>query len=103
MYVASRRPAGTNKEGGTMGQTHPGAATPTEADLVPYSTWRNLKGGCLYTVLGISTCSTNGPREGKERVVVYLSHAYQKLRHRDVDEFLAKFVPVQPSGGPVGL
>jgi hypothetical protein len=66
------------------------------ADLQPYSTWRNLKGGSLYTVLGISTCSTNGPREGKEQVVVYISHTYQRLRHRDVSEFLTKFERIVP-------
>jgi hypothetical protein len=60
------------------------------SSIIPYSTWRNKKGGSLYTVLGLSMCSTNGEREG-EQDVVYISHSYQRLRHREVYEFLKKF------------
>ncbi len=52
----------------------------------PYSTWVHVKSGGTYTVLGVSRDSTNGPGEGKE-CVVYLSHAYQALRHRGLQEF----------------
>lgn len=68
----------------------------------PWGTWRNIKGSSLYTVVGVSVCSTNGPREGVERVVVYISHTYQKLRHRDLAEFLEKFVPVAPPTDTLG-
>ena len=65
--------------------------------LVPYSTWVHTKTETLYWVLGIATCSTNGDREGKERSVVYVSCAYQKLRYREVGEFLdGRFTPVLP-------
>lgn len=59
--------------------------TVSEESLVPFSTWIHFKGGS-YTVLGIATCSDNGPErsdseqreddEGKRRSVVYLSHKY---------------------------
>lgn len=66
-----------------------------EALLTPYSVWRHSKGG-LYTVIGVSTQSTNGPGDGFARVVVYCSNKYGKLRHRDLPEFLdGRFTPVK--------
>lgn len=71
-----------------------------EADLVPLSTWRHFKGG-TYTVLGIASCSDNGPDEGNRRSVVYFSHKYQELRYREVSQFLdGRFVPVQKGVDP---
>jgi hypothetical protein len=65
----------------------------TEELLRPLSTWRHARTGSTYTVLGVSESSTNG-EEGK-RVVVYVSHTYQQLRHRDLSEFLdGRFEPV---------
>ncbi len=59
----------------------------TEDDLAPLSVWKHRKGG-IYVVLGLSICSTNGPLEGQERVVVYRSVKYGHLRHRAAEEFL---------------
>lgn len=82
-------------------QPHPNTLVPrtlvttragTYEDLVPYSTWMNIKGSTLYTVLGISECSTNG-KEGRLSVV-YVSHMYQGLRDRELQEFLEKFLLV---------
>jgi hypothetical protein len=68
--------------------------------LTPGSLWRHGKGG-MYVVLGISTCSTNGERDGKEEVVVYWSFKYESLRHRDVTEFLdGRFQPFAHQWNP---
>lgn len=67
----------------------------SEECLNPFSVWTHTKSGGTYIVLGVSTCSTNGPCEGVERVVVYMSTTYQQLRHRDVKQFLdGRFVPM---------
>jgi hypothetical protein len=71
----------------------------SEELLVPLSTWRHVKTGSTYTVLGVSTSSTNGPGEGVDKVVIYVSHTHQQLRHRDIAEFLdGRFCP-EPRGG----
>lgn len=62
---------------------------PTESDLVPYSTWRHVKTGGLYVVLGVARCSTNGEREGVERSVVYVSTTHGHLCYRELSEFLS--------------
>jgi hypothetical protein len=70
------------------------AASPEPA---PLSTWRHLKTWGTYTVLGVSVSPTNGPGERMDRVVVYVSHTYQALRHRDLGEFMdGRFEPVPP-------
>lgn len=51
----------------------------------PYSTWLH-RGGSTYTVLGVSQCSTNGNES--ERAVIYVSHTYGVLHHREVSEFM---------------
>lgn len=67
-----------------------------ESMLRPYSTWRHEKTASTYTVFGVSTCSTNGSDGGK-KVVVYISHTGQHLRHHDLNEFLdGRFVPLLP-------
>ncbi len=67
-----------------------------ESLLTPFSTWHHPATRSTYTVLGVSVCSTNGPRCGKERVVVYLSHTYSELHHREITEFLdGRFRPGQ--------
>jgi len=53
----------------------------------PYSVWKHRKGG-LYVVIGVATCSTNGDRDGVEKSVVYHSVHYDKLRYRELSEFL---------------
>ena len=58
------------------------------SEPAPWSTWRHLKTGSTYTVLGIAECSTNGPREGTEVSVIYLSHERQILHYREISEFL---------------
>lgn len=70
----------------------------SEELLYPLSTWRHGKTGNTYTVLGVSTSSTNGPGEEGKRVVIYVSHTHQQLRHRDIAEFLdGRFCP-EPRG-----
>ncbi len=65
-------------------------------DAKPHSVWRHVKTDSLYLVLGVSRCSTNGPREG-ELSVVYYSMTYQRLCDRKAVEFLdGRFVPVVP-------
>lgn len=54
----------------------------------PYSTWRHLKTGSTYTVLGVAECSTNGPLENTERAVIYVSHTRQELWYRELSEFM---------------
>ena len=59
----------------------------------PYSTWRHVVSNSTYTVIGVAADSTNGfePRE----VVVYVSHHYQGLRVRELNEFMdGRFVRV---------
>lgn len=59
----------------------------------PYSTWRHVKTGSTYTVLGVASCSTNDRRP--EESVVYVSHDYQGLRYRELTEFMdGRFVRV---------
>lgn len=66
-------------------------------DVETCQVWTHKKRGGVYHVLGISTCSTNGPRDSQEEVVVYFSMTYQKLRHRDVEQFLdGRFEPILP-------
>jgi hypothetical protein len=63
--------------------------------LVPFSTWRHVKTGGLYTVLGVARCATNA-REGEESVV-YVSVKHQQLSYREIGEFLdGRF---EPAGG----
>lgn len=63
--------------------------------VLPFSIWHHPKTGSSYTVIGISECSTNGSEGG--RVVVYLSHTHQTLRHRDYREFTdGRFQPGLP-------
>jgi hypothetical protein len=52
----------------------------------PYSTWLHIKGASTYTVLGVSKCSTNGNES--ERAVIYISHTYGVLHHRELSEFM---------------
>ncbi len=66
---------------------------PTEK-LLPLSVWYHPMSHGFYTVIGVSTCSTNGPNDNKEEVVVYFSHKHRKLWHRAIEEFLdGRFVP----------
>lgn len=70
----------------------------------PWSRWTHRNGG-VYVVVGVSTCSTNGPADGVERVVVYYSTTYGRLRHRELSEFMdGRFVELAPDdrdGGTV--
>lgn len=54
--------------------------------ITPYSTWKHLRTGSFYTVLGVAQCSTNGNEN--EISVVYISHKYQALRYREISEFM---------------
>lgn len=66
-------------------------------DLKAHPVWRHVATDSLYHVLGVSRCSTNGERDGKEECVVYFSMDYQALRHREVGEFLdGRFTPEPP-------
>lgn len=58
-----------------------------EFKLDPLSIWSHLGTNGTYTVLGVSICSTNGERDGKEMVVVYQSHKTGQIFHRDINEF----------------
>ncbi|MBU1292929.1 DUF1653 domain-containing protein [Patescibacteria group bacterium] len=49
-------------------------------------TYQHYKGG-LYTVLFVTEETTN-ERKGNAGGVVYVSHTYGKIKHRDVDEFV---------------
>jgi hypothetical protein len=70
----------------------------TEADVRPLGLWRHVKTNSLYIVLSVGRCSTNGPREGVERSVVYWSLTHKHLCYRDVGEFLdGRFCPVPPA------
>jgi hypothetical protein len=53
-----------------------------------------------YVVLGVGTCSTNGPREGAERSVVYYSLGRRELKYREASEFLTpgRFVRLDGPG-----
>lgn len=48
-------------------------------------TYKHYKGG-LYTVLFVAEETTNA-RKGNNGGVVYVSHTYGKIKHRDLDEF----------------
>lgn len=50
------------------------------------STWRHVKTGSTYTVLGVALCSTNN--HPPEESVIYISHDYQEMRYRDLKEFI---------------
>lgn len=52
----------------------------------PYSTWRHVKTGSTYTVIGVAECSTNS-NIGEESVI-YVSHTHQGLRYREIREFM---------------
>lgn len=52
----------------------------------PYSTWRHVKTGSTYTVIGVALCSTND--QEPEESVIYVSHTYQTLRYRELKEFM---------------
>lgn len=66
--------------------------------LIPFSTWKHVVTGSFYTVFGIASCSTNGPREGVEESVVYVSHTYDGLLYRELSEFTdGRFEPVTPT------
>lgn len=58
---------------------------PTDRPL-PFSTWRHVKTGSTYTVLGVALCSTND--RPPEESVVYVSHTYQAMRYRELSEFM---------------
>lgn len=68
-----------------------------ETDVYAHKVWRHVETDSLYVVLGIAECSTNGPRCGVERSVVYFSLTQQEWKYREVEEFLdGRFVP-EPS------
>lgn len=55
--------------------------------------WRHIKTNNIYTVLGISTCSTNGEQNGKQSVVYMNSEG--EMFNRDMVEFLdGRFEPM---------
>lgn len=59
----------------------------------PFSTWKHVKTGSTYTVLGVAMCSTND--RPPEESVVYVSHDYQEMRYRELKEFMdGRFVPI---------
>lgn len=61
----------------------------------PYSTWKHLKTNSTYTVLGISTDSTNDAPDPDEKYVVYISHTNWTIKHRKLSEFVdGRFEPV---------
>ena len=63
------------------------------SEPAPYSTWRHLRSGGTFTVLGVARCSTNGSEE--DRSVIYVSHTFGELLYRQVSEFMdGRFVPV---------
>jgi hypothetical protein len=64
------------------------ASSPSEEDVPTFSLWRHPKTDSLYFVLGVGTCSTNGPREGVERSVIYWSFRRRRWRYRELSEFL---------------
>lgn len=66
------------------GVPQPGGQFPWPA-LTP---WTHPKTGGLYLVLGVARCSTNGPREGVEKSVVYWSFAKRHLCYREYSEFM---------------
>lgn len=49
-------------------------------------TYEHYKGG-RYTVLFVTEETTNA-RKGNSGGVVYVSHTYGKIKHRDLDEFI---------------
>lgn len=53
----------------------------------PFSTWRHVKTGSTYTVIGVAQCSTNNQIVVEESVV-YISHSYQEMRYRELKEFM---------------
>jgi len=55
-------------------------------DLKSGETYVHYKGG-LYTVLFVTEETTNA-RKGNNGGVVYVSHTYGKIKHRDFDEFI---------------
>lgn len=64
--------------------------------LTPFSTWTHVKSDSRYTIIGTAICSTNGEREHTEESVVYVSHGYEGLRYREINEFLdGRFKPQQ--------
>lgn len=55
--------------------------------------WRHVKTNNIYSILGISTCSTNGEQNGKQSVVYMSSEG--ELYNRDTVEFLdGRFEPM---------
>lgn len=70
--------------------------------LVPMSEWLHPKTGGTYIVLGIATCSSNGPDENKVESVIYQSKKHQALYYRLLSEFLdGRFAPLQHDGTPI--
>ncbi len=58
-----------------------------------FSTWKHVKSGGTYTIIGVALCSTND-REPEESVI-YISHDYQQLRYRELKEFMdGRFVRI---------
>lgn len=57
-------------------------------DPAPLTPWRHPKTGGLFLILGVATCSTNGPREDVERSVVYWSFKKRMWRYREIGEFM---------------
>ncbi len=51
-----------------------------------FSTWRHVKSGSTYTVIGVALQSTND--RPPEESVIYVSHDYQELRYRELSEFM---------------
>lgn len=71
-----------------------GGAPTDDAPPAPGSLWHHPKSDALYRVLGVATCSTNGPGEGVDRAVVYHSLDRREWRYREVGEFTdGRFVP----------
>jgi len=74
----------------------PTGTTFPESELAGSGPWWHDGTQDWYFVTGISTCSTNGPRDGKERVVHYYSQTRKEPRHREIGEFLdGRFLPLR--------
>ena len=51
--------------------------------------YRHNATNSFYVVLGVGSCSTNGPRERIERSVVYYSLSRREIKYREVAEFVS--------------
>lgn len=68
---------------------------PNSDDVRPLTSWFHPATSSHYVVVGLATCSTNGPGVGEVDEVVYWSVTTGTLHHRRRDEFLdGRFLPL---------